>query len=879
VTNSNYYLSAFRFLLPGNTPLDPLRESIDHIAMTLAIGIHIEELRMSINRNTFRRFFVPAHIIGFFILMIILPPNLFANENKTMDLTAYFDEATSNIIMANELIRLTFHRGHPRFGTFPDGYTGYTLDSRNGNEWTPMASAPYFTALIYDSYWGRDFLEYALPKEYEIKKNSDSVNVTFTQDLQLGDWVAWQLTFSFTMTPGRPVVDVIHQAKVIRGRKVLLFWGPRIHAGAGSFGAEKDEAMFPGLEHLQEGDQSSDIWSLAPDIKLNYAPHPAKISIPLMTVLKDGHMTGIMWDPMQKWYKDLTCPTAVFASPNWIERKENHLMGLFVPSIPDYVAENSMKAYRPVEIDEGGVMTITAKLFAAPAKHAIDAIDLYLAEYGGLPGIKSRPMDDQAAMELLVRGLVECWNPEARGWPWTIGAPPQTNAKIISTLLKAKPLLKDEKLAARVDEMTTAALDKQIPVELDLALRIGGVEAILEDYQRRAKAMVATQNPDGSWEAKPEPIGEEGLAIWNAPPEPGYIGLKGERSQGITASSAAWLTGYVVLTNDKKTFKACLKGLKDMNRYELPYVNYNEECPQAVSLHGSYHGLRACLNAYRVTGEREWLDKAVYWAKTGVQFIYLWSLPPRKCETAHIHSNNPPLLEGGDLYEDITRDPMLYAALYGYGSSQFKHHWYGLPVQWIGLVYADDIFELARYDQSLDWKKMADGLCNSCLWMTYDRKPYTGYYPDGFSLITWMPSGPSISPCDLLRAWLHCKHGVGNECTVILRNGEDRYHVTSMAAIADGQADKECISFTLCDPGWNHCRAIVTDLPENPKVSVDGLLLPQVEDLEKCPEGWIRLPNDLVIIKVKQDTAPRAIRIGLPVSQCKYPSKSDPCLP
>ncbi len=786
-----------------------------------------------------------------------------AMGQSPMNVTAYRDQETGDVVMANDLIRLHFHHGRPRFGTFPDGYTGYTLEAKDGDKWLSAASAPCFTAGAYATYWGRDFLDYALPKECVIDKHPDAATATFTQDLELGDWVAWRLTFSFTLTAQRPVVDVVYQAEVLRGRELLLFWGPRIHVGEGSFGADKDEALFPGLEHLQGQEQSSDIWSLAPDLKLNYAPHPAKITIPLMAVRKGHFVVGMMWNPNQKWYKDMTCPTAVFASPNWIERKENHLMGLFVPTIPDNVAENSLRAYRPVTIEEGGLITISAKLFAAFAADVVDAIDLYLAEYGGLPEVAPRPMDDRAALELLVRGLVDCWSPEARGWPWTIAAPPIPHAKTLSTLLNAKPLLNDAALSRKVEEMTAAALKKQPILDLDLALRLGGVEKILDDWTLRAGRMVQEQHVDGSWGASPGPIGEEGLAVWNAPPDPGYIGLEGERSQGITAAALAWLTSYVLITHDAGVFRACVHGFEDLDQYIVPYCFYSEECPRAVSLHGSQAGLRACLNAYRVTNDRKWLDKAVFWAKSGMQFIYLWSLPPRETKTGHIHSNNPALLAGSDLYTDTVRAPMLYASLYGYGSSQFQHHWFGLPVQWIGLAFADDIWDLARHDQSLDWLRVADGLCNSCLWMTFDKAPYMGFYPDAFSLITWAPSGPAITPANLLRTFLRCKYDMDDERTVIVREEDRSFHLTAAARIGDEAVRDGVLSFTLDDPGWTHCRAIVTDLPEDALICVDDSELARVQALEESEEGWVRSANKLVILKVRQGSAPRRVTIKL----------------
>ena len=86
-----------------------------------------------------------------------------------------------------------------------------------------------------------------------------------------------------------------------------------------------------------------------------------------MCIVQGGRMVGLMWDPMQKWYGSETCPSAVFASPNWIESKSDHLLGLYVPSIPQIAAENSLRAHTPAIIEAGQAVTISCRIFAGPA--------------------------------------------------------------------------------------------------------------------------------------------------------------------------------------------------------------------------------------------------------------------------------------------------------------------------------------------------------------------------------------------------------------------------------------------------------------------------------------------------------------------------------
>jgi len=775
--------------------------------------------------------------------------------------TAIKAEDTAEVVLSNDRLRLRFHPGQPRFGIFPRGYTGYTLELRDGDEWVPMAKAAYFSAYVYRSGWGRDWLHYVIPEGVEIRPEGEAATVLFSAHQVDLDRVGWHFTFSFTLRPGKRTVDVTSTARVDDRRELLLFWGPRLYAGEGSFGGTKDEALFPGLEYLGPQDRSSGNPALAPDARMYFVPHPAKITIPLMAVVRQGRMVGLTWDPLQKWNGTDTGPSALFASPNWIEGRDNHLLGLFLPNVPRYVAENGFRAHTPAVIEAGQTVSLTAQLFTAPAEHAVEAVDLYLAERGGLPAPVARPMDDSAALEMLVQALTTtAWNPETRGWPGAYGGAPSPNPVVIVSLQEAASLLRDPELAQRARQVAQEALSVQPGRTLALALRVGGLERALRWEQSLALDRLRQQQPDGAWLFTPTEVGEGGLRGLMGPPEPGTIACAGDRSQGITAGHLAPLWEYVLVFGDQDALEAARRGLEDLDRYAIPFVYEQQECPPAPALHGSYYALRSYLTAYRITGERRYLERAVYWAKTGLPFLYLWSRPAQVVERGQVHTAERIFLSGDKLYRETRRDPMLYGALYGYGSSQFLHHWYGLLVPWIGLTYARDLDALAEVDRSLPWRRIVEGILASALWQTYDQPPFTGYLPDAFSLETWVPSGPAISPRLLLDTLLACVYGQnGGTDTVVLREGTTRCHLTSAATIGEPEWGDGVIRFTLDDPDWNHCRAVLAGLAEPWLLTADGQPLPQVKDLEEQEEGWSLGPGQLILLKVRQQEHPRRI--------------------
>src|SRR5262249_4278557 len=73
----------------------------------------------------------------------------------------------------------------------------------------------------------------------------------------------------------------------------------------------------------------------APASMERFVPHPNKVTVPVMAVTTKRRLIGLAWDPLQKWDGIRTRPSAFFASPNWLDGQNNHLMGLFVPAVPD----------------------------------------------------------------------------------------------------------------------------------------------------------------------------------------------------------------------------------------------------------------------------------------------------------------------------------------------------------------------------------------------------------------------------------------------------------------------------------------------------------------------------------------------------------------
>jgi len=129
------------------------------------------------------------------------------------------------------------------------------------------------------------------------------------------------------------------------------------------------------------------------------------------------------------------------------------------------------------------------------------------------------------------------------------------------------------------------------------------------------------------------------------------------------------------------------------------------------------------VRGYELTGDKSYLDEARRWAISGVPFVYQWG--------------NQPI--------------MVYGTVPVLGATNWRAPvWFGLPVQWVGLVYAYALTKLAPYDDTLDWKHLAWGILIAGEQMQYPDGDYAGLLPDALALETQERRPWTINPCALV---------------------------------------------------------------------------------------------------------------------------------
>jgi len=191
-------------------------------------------------------------------------------------------------------------------------------------------------------------------------------------------------------------------------------------------------------------------------------------------------------------------------------------------------------------------------------------------------------------------------------------------------------------------------------------------------------------------------------------------------ASGVCARPAATLLEYARVTGDQAALEAGLRTLEYMKRFRTPRGAQVWEVPlHTPDQLASAYLVWAYVRGYELTGKDEYLRHARQWALSGVPFVYLWQRYPI----------------------------MLYSTPPVFGATHWRHSWFGLPVQWVGGVYAYALTLLAPHDESLDWNHLARGILISAEQQQYPDGPNAGLLPDSFNIPHQRRQPADINPC------------------------------------------------------------------------------------------------------------------------------------
>lgn len=681
---------------------------------------------------------------------------------------------------------------------------------RQGDEWVPVASnAPLADAIVN--------AEGAPPKLNAFTMESitaDPVGMRLILQGRLGltarATLEYQLQENRLRCTGRIVAEV--------NAHLYRFRFPDWRVGDGSFGAAKDEALLPGLEYLLGEEASSSAVNTAPPHDARFAPDPYKITAPVMAIRWRNYLVSMEWEPTQGWSGVLRAPNVLFASPNFLEGGANHRLALWVPSIPRWADENTLQAREPFRLLKGESALLQATLTVrTDARDVVEAMGQYLRRVG-MPQPPAPQRNDFAAMQLTVQGLLNAYDPAQRAWQHTDTGPVSYDPQVALGLWAlGHRMFPEDARRRQAIEQVRAAVDACPNGQhgLEAAFYVGGLPSALAMAERKIDALIQAQREDGSWAWQPET------------PRHAILGKAGESASGWTGQRAAQIGRYATMTLQPRARESLLRSLRFLSQQRRPEGAQTWELPLHVpDLLAAPYAIDAFLHAHALTGDPDWLAQARLWALRGTPFIYLW------------HTPDKPIMRG--------------ASIPAFGATWLDHQpWFGVAVQWNGLVYARALYRLAPLDSEYDWKRLADTITLCAVqqqeWVSDRRANREGYYPDAFNIprnteeYTWDLNPRLIAPCIAQRL------GFAIEPLTQIVRAEGRTLACTAPGLQTASLENGVLRVQVIAPASDlpALYLLVAGMRAPSAVRLNGIELPRVDDmdallwqLESPRSGW-----------------------------------------
>lgn len=615
---------------------------------------------------------------------------------------------------------------------------------------------------------------------------------TGTSRWQDADGAEW--TF---LTRARPLADRIEvetEVKVNRDREVLYLPLLQVFAGEGSFGPQKQQALFAGLEYLDNEPSSSELDIVGPGAR-RQVPANHKLTFPLMAVQAQGRYVALTWEEPQRF-------AALFDSPDRTFGSGGHVMGLLWPeSNGENRTEGNLFPKSPTRLAAGQTLKLRAQILVGAGDSVIPAIQ----DYVRLRGLPPRPDAGTAAdyAALMAHGWLRSQIRVGDRYRHAVagesfGAGPAADAAVFETWLATLPAQATNAAALRT--AATAALGAVGPrnyyhsgvghVHTPVApLVFGELDAALDAARQSARSALGQFDDQGR------------VLYRRAADKPDFgQGHWAPDANGLTATVLTRALEAAAFCGDRALQAQAITRLRQLDQFHgtVPRGAQTWE----IALHtpdilASAYLVLAYVNGYELTGDRHFLDEAKHWAWTGVPFVYL------------INPTGQPI------------GP--FATIAVLGATHWKApNWMGLPVQWCGMVYADALYRLAAHDAAGPWRQLADGITVSGIQQSYpladaDRG---GLLPDSFTLLAQHRNPADINPATV---------GIG---AVRFFGGNPLYDfravtpagplVHAPGQILPGPSDARTARFTV--RGWPRepYFVVVNGLPATPQVKVNG---------------------------------------------------------
>ncbi|HUT90145.1 MAG TPA: hypothetical protein VMY37_11655 [Thermoguttaceae bacterium] len=710
-------------------------------------------------------------------------------------------------VLENEHVRLLFRRNEFGFGP-----AELFVSGRRGPPVT-VAWLPRLGRVVLQGADGSRREHVVLTDGPPKAQTGDRASLEFAWTTPEGEEPGCRVRVRFGLGEDEKTISADYELTCSKPCKLLAFDGPMLYA------LDRDEAVLPGLEWLVDDEVSSGTLDIAEGHphQLRYVVHPNMVTIPAVGIHGKHGTVGLVWDVHQKWDGRRDRPSLVFASPDRFENQRTHLMGLFLPGVPEFVEPNQREATTPYPLEPGKPLRLSARIFAdGAATDALAAVDQWARLYG-CPEPEPLPhgsydREIEFSMQAYLQSL---WEEETKDWWTTKGGGMMSQQgrpqSFVADLLLGEILSPSEEVRracrARAQEVL-AMIGGEARIDVQ---RFSGRADLAMANPGRAAGILASRGEDGAWRFDADQQHTTGPFVGKDYHE---LGPDDAVELGTCARRAFEVLNYARIAGDREAYDAMEKTLVLMESFRVPRAAQVWEVPvHTPDVLAAADAVDAYVEAYRFSGDERWLRDAVTWARRGLPFIYLWDDPEK------------PFLVGGSI-------PV-------FGATWYQGSWFGRPVQWNGLRYANSLLKLCDYDDSYPWRKIAEAIIRSAIHQQDLDGENVALWPDNVSAIDCEKCPWVFAPRQIIRNVLKLTGRDEDPATVILGEGERRLHVTAAAKISEPAWDGGRLAFGVAYPQGEQGVVLVANVARPKSVLVDGKPIPEREDVESGPEpGW-----------------------------------------
>ncbi|MDR0328236.1 MAG: glycoside hydrolase family 127 protein [Planctomycetaceae bacterium] len=457
---------------------------------------------------------------------------------------------------------------------------------------------------------------------------------------------------------------------------------------------EMQQAILSGVEYLEKGEHSSSTADMEIKDHLRFAPSPMDVTMPFMSIVTDKAAFGLLWDNPHT--------QAIFATPDFIlGDPAKHHMGLYGKEF-----SGTLKILLPQKSGGQSVAQSPDDVLTD-----LDELILWAITKHGLPDLPKRLRNDEEQRLLNLAAFEKSCIVDPGGAGWSHAGIPGAETQSFPPMHGSDMVTSTWQLTGKLP--TVPKLDRggghlQNPASYFLMDKAEEFRNVMRQESARIRQ---SQRPDGSFSYN----GKYLKGHWE------------DTASGHCGNALFGLLFTYQILGEPEALVAAIKGLDFANKYTVPRGAQVWE----LSLHtpdimGSSRMCMANIWAYEATGDKKYLAHARHWAISGLPFVYFW-------EEKSLAGKDAPV--------------MLYATTPVLGATDWSApNWIGLPVQWCGLDYGEACLMLSKHDNTVDWKKIGEGILITAERMQYTEGPSIGLLPDSFTLGTQQRNPADINP-------------------------------------------------------------------------------------------------------------------------------------